>query len=70
MYRGDGVLLTFTKDVMDHWKGRNTLKNSSINPTDTPYSEEAGPGDLGMGSLISGANIAEVVKKHTTLCDG
>ncbi|TWW55948.1 hypothetical protein D4764_09G0009980 [Takifugu flavidus] len=28
-----------------------------------PSSEEAGPGDLGTGSLVSGAEVAEVVKK-------
>ncbi|TWW71625.1 hypothetical protein D4764_16G0001220 [Takifugu flavidus] len=43
VYRGDGVLLTSTRDVVDR--------------------EEAGPGDLGTGSRISGAEVAEVVKK-------
>ena len=28
-----------------------------------PSGEEAGPGDSGMGSLISGAKVTEVVKK-------
>ncbi|TWW56001.1 hypothetical protein D4764_09G0010510 [Takifugu flavidus] len=34
-----------------------------LNPTNTPSSEEVGPGDLEMGSRISGAEVAEVVKK-------
>ncbi|TWW74447.1 R2DM Retrovirus-related Pol polyprotein from type II retrotransposable element [Takifugu flavidus] len=34
-----------------------------LNPTNTPSSEEVGPGDLEMGSHISGAEVAEVVKK-------
>ncbi|TWW57669.1 hypothetical protein D4764_07G0003880 [Takifugu flavidus] len=31
-----------------------------LNPTNTPSSEEVGPGDLGIGSHISGAEVAEV----------
>ncbi|KAK0154090.1 LINE-1 retrotransposable element ORF2 protein [Merluccius polli] len=34
-----------------------------LNPTDTPSSKEAGPGDSGVGSPISGAEVAEVVRK-------
>ncbi|XP_042342086.1 protocadherin Fat 3-like [Plectropomus leopardus] len=33
-----------------------------LNPIDTPSSEEAGPGDSGVGSSISWAEVAEVVK--------
>ncbi|TWW71552.1 R2DM Retrovirus-related Pol polyprotein from type II retrotransposable element [Takifugu flavidus] len=40
--------------------GRNTSRTSSIPPT--PSNEEAGPGDLGIGSHISGAEVAEVGK--------
>ena len=34
-----------------------------LNPTDSPSSEEAGPWDPGMGSLISRAEVAKVVKR-------
>ncbi|KAK0150975.1 LINE-1 reverse transcriptase [Merluccius polli] len=34
-----------------------------LNPTDTPSSKAAGPGDSGVGSPISGAEVAEVVRK-------
>ena len=42
VYGGDGALLTSTRDVVDRWK-------------DTPSGKEAGPGDSGVGSPISGA---------------
>ncbi|TWW81779.1 hypothetical protein D4764_01G0015940 [Takifugu flavidus] len=57
---GDGVLLTSTRDVVDWWK---EYFEDLLNPTNAPSSEEAGPGDLGIGSHISGAEVAEVVKK-------
>ncbi|TWW77322.1 hypothetical protein D4764_12G0007120 [Takifugu flavidus] len=57
---GDGVLLTSTRDVVDRWK---EYFEDLLNPTNTPSSEEVGPGDLEMGSCISGAEVAEVVKK-------
>ncbi|TWW59961.1 R2 Retrovirus-related Pol polyprotein from type I retrotransposable element [Takifugu flavidus] len=57
---GDGVLLTSTRDVVDRWK---EYFEDLLNPTNTPSSEEVGPGDLEMGSHISGAEVAEVVKK-------
>ncbi|TWW59255.1 hypothetical protein D4764_06G0007850 [Takifugu flavidus] len=57
---GDGVLLTSTRDVVDRWK---EYFEDLLNPTNTPSSEEVGPGDLEMGSRISGAEVAEVVKK-------
>ncbi|TWW66862.1 R2 Retrovirus-related Pol polyprotein from type I retrotransposable element [Takifugu flavidus] len=60
VYSGDGVLLTSTRDVVDRWK---EYFEDLLNPTNTPSSEEAGPGDLGIGSHISGAEVAEVVKK-------
>ncbi|TWW54384.1 hypothetical protein D4764_0180610 [Takifugu flavidus] len=60
VYCGDGVLLTSTRDVVDRWK---EYFEDLLNPTNTPSSEEVGPGDLGIGSHISGAEVAEVVKK-------
>ncbi|TWW64123.1 hypothetical protein D4764_03G0011310 [Takifugu flavidus] len=60
VYGGDGVLLTSTRDVVDRWK---EYFEDLLNPTNTPSSEEVGPGDLEMGSHISGAEVAEVVKK-------
>ncbi|TWW56094.1 hypothetical protein D4764_08G0000810 [Takifugu flavidus] len=60
VYSGDGVLLTSTRDVVDRWK---EYFEDLLNPTNTPSSEEVGPGDLEMGSHISGAEVAEVVKK-------
>ncbi|TWW81798.1 hypothetical protein D4764_01G0016130 [Takifugu flavidus] len=60
VYSGDGVLLTSTLDVVDRWK---EYFEDLLNPTNTPSSEEVGPGDLEMGSRISGAEVAEVVKK-------
>ncbi|TWW80485.1 R2DM Retrovirus-related Pol polyprotein from type II retrotransposable element [Takifugu flavidus] len=60
VYSGDGVLLTSTRDVVDRWK---EYFEDLLNPTNTPSSEEVGPGDLEMGSRISGAEVAEVVKK-------
>ncbi|TWW78306.1 hypothetical protein D4764_11G0004270 [Takifugu flavidus] len=60
VYSGDGVLLTSTQDVVDRWK---EYFEDLLNPTNTPSSEEVGPGDLEMGSHISEAEVAEVVKK-------
>ncbi|TWW68384.1 hypothetical protein D4764_19G0001820 [Takifugu flavidus] len=60
VYSGDGVLLTSTRDVVDRWK---EYFEDLLNPTNTPSSEEVGRGDLEMGSRISGAEVAEVVKK-------
>ncbi|TWW52999.1 R2DM Retrovirus-related Pol polyprotein from type II retrotransposable element, partial [Takifugu flavidus] len=60
VYSGDGVLLTSTRDVVDRWK---EYFEDLLNPTNTPSSEEVGPGDLEMGYHISGAEVAEVVKK-------
>ncbi|KAK0145331.1 putative uncharacterized transposon-derived protein F52C9.6 [Merluccius polli] len=57
VYGGDGALLTSTRDVVDRWK------EYLLNPTDTPSGKEAGPGDSGVGSPISGAEVAEVVRK-------
>ncbi|TWW61102.1 hypothetical protein D4764_05G0011920 [Takifugu flavidus] len=51
VYSGDGVLLTSTRDVVDPWK---EYFEDLHNPTNTPSSEEVGPGDLGIGSHISG----------------
>lgn len=60
MYGGDGGLLTSTRDVVDRWK---EYFEDLLNPTDTPSVGEAGPGDPGVGSSISGAEVTEVVKK-------
>ncbi|TWW68268.1 hypothetical protein D4764_19G0000660 [Takifugu flavidus] len=60
VYSGDGVLLTSTRDVVDRWK---EYFEDLLNPTNMPSSEEVGPGDLGTGSRISRAEVAEVVKK-------
>ncbi|TWW77036.1 hypothetical protein D4764_12G0004260 [Takifugu flavidus] len=60
VYSCDGVLLTSTWDVVDRWK---EYFEDLLNPTNAPSSEEEGPGDLGTGSRISGAEVAEVVKK-------
>ena len=59
VYSGGDVLLTSTKDVVDRWR---EYFEDLLNLTDTPSSEEAGPWDQGIGNLISGADIAEVVK--------
>ena len=53
-------LLTSTRDIVDRWK---EYFEDLLNPTDTPLGKEAGPGDLGVGSPISGAKVAEVVRK-------
>ncbi|TWW66922.1 hypothetical protein D4764_20G0009540 [Takifugu flavidus] len=55
VYSGDGVLLTSTQDVVDRWK---EYFEDLLNPTNAPSSEEAGPGDLGTGLHISGAEVA------------
>ncbi|KAK0156594.1 putative uncharacterized transposon-derived protein F52C9.6 [Merluccius polli] len=60
VYGGDGALLTSTRDVVDRWK---EYFEDLLNPTDTPSGKEAGPGDSGVGSPISGAEVAEVVRK-------
>ncbi|TWW81090.1 hypothetical protein D4764_01G0009050 [Takifugu flavidus] len=60
VYSGDGVLLTTTRNVVDRWK---EYFEDLLNPTNAPSNEEAGPGDLGIGSHISGAEVAMVVKK-------
>ena len=48
VYSGEGVLLS--QDILDRWK---EYFEDLFNPTKVPSSEEAGPGDPGMGSLIS-----------------
>ena len=60
VYGGDGALLTSTWDVVDRWK---EYFEDLLNPTDTPSGKEAEPGDPGVGSPISGAEVAKVVKK-------
>ncbi|TWW77644.1 hypothetical protein D4764_12G0010340 [Takifugu flavidus] len=58
--RGDSVLLTSTRDVVDRWK---EYFEDLLKPTNMPFSEEVGPGDLGIDFHISGAEVAEVVTK-------
>ncbi|KAK0134189.1 hypothetical protein N1851_030252 [Merluccius polli] len=60
VYGGDGALLSSTRDVVDRWK---EYFEDLLNPTDTHSGKEAGPGDSGVGSPISGAEVAEVVRK-------
>ncbi|TWW61017.1 hypothetical protein D4764_05G0011070 [Takifugu flavidus] len=60
MYSGNGMLLTSTRDAVDRWK---EYFKDLLNTTNMPSSEEAGPGDLGTSSRISGAEVIEVVKK-------
>ncbi|KAK0147792.1 Craniofacial development protein 2 [Merluccius polli] len=60
VYGGDGALLTSTRDVVDRWK---EYFEDLLNPTDTLSGKEAGPGDSGVGSPISGAEVAEVARK-------
>ena len=55
VYGGDGALLTLTWAVVDRWK---EYFEDLLNPTDTPSGKEAGPGDSGVGSPISGAEVA------------
>ena len=45
---------------MDRWR---QYFEDFLNPTDTPPREEAGPGDPGIGALISRAEFAKVDKK-------
>ena len=45
---------------MDRWK---EYFEDLLNPTDTPSDKEVGPGDSGVGSPISGAEVVEVVRK-------
>ncbi|KAK0154376.1 putative uncharacterized transposon-derived protein F52C9.6 [Merluccius polli] len=60
VYGGDSALLTSTRDIVDRWK---EYFEDLLNPTDTPSSKEAGPGESGVGSPISGAEVSEVVRK-------
>ena len=53
------MLLTVNKNVAAGW--REYLEDL-LNSTDMPSGEEAGPRDPGMGSFISGAKVAKVVK--------
>ena len=57
---GDGVLLTLTKDIVNQWR---EYFEDLLEPTDMPSGKKAGPGDPRKGSLISGAEVVEVVKK-------
>ncbi|XP_072565970.1 uncharacterized protein [Paramormyrops kingsleyae] len=60
VYGGDGALLISALDVVGRWK---EYFEDLLNPTDTPSNEEAESGDLMVDLPISGAEVAEVVKK-------
>ena len=45
------------------WIGEWEYFEERLNPTDTSSSEEVGPEDSEIGSLISRAEVTEVVKK-------
>ena len=59
MYGGDGAFLTSTSDVVIRW---GEYFEDLLNPTDT-RSEEAESESLETGPPISGAEVAEVIKK-------
>ena len=59
-YGGDGALLTSPKDVVDRWRG---YFEDLLNPTEMFSREDVGPEESRIGSLISGAEVTEVVKK-------
>ena len=52
--------MTPTRDVVNRWK---EYFEDLLNPTDTSSDSEAGSGNLGVDSTISGVEVAEVVKK-------
>ncbi|TKS65443.1 putative 149 kDa protein ORF 2 [Collichthys lucidus] len=60
VFSGDGVLLTSTGDVLGRWR---EYFEDLLNPTSTSSFEEAESGDPVVVSPISGAEVAEVVKK-------
>ncbi|TKS65493.1 LINE-1 reverse transcriptase -like protein [Collichthys lucidus] len=60
VFSGGGVLLTSTRDVLGRWR---EYFEDLLNPTSTSSLEEAEPGDPVVVSPISGAEVAEVVKK-------
>ena len=65
VYSAGGELLNSTGDVVDRWK---EYFEDLLNPTEAPSSGgEAGPEEPVVDSPISGAEVAEVVKK---LCGG
>ena len=57
---GDGVLLTSIKDVVDRWRD---CFEDLLNLTNARVGEKARPRAPGMGSLISGVEVAKDVKK-------
>ena len=60
MHGGDGALLTSTRDVVSQW---GEYLEDFLNPNNTPCDEEAESGSSDVGPPISGAEVAEVVKK-------
>ncbi|TKS65465.1 putative 149 kDa protein ORF 2 [Collichthys lucidus] len=60
VFSGGGVLLTATRDVLGRWR---EYFEDLLNPTSTSSLEEAEPGDPVVVSPISGAEVAEIVKK-------
>ncbi|XP_075324838.1 kinesin-like protein KIFC3 isoform X3 [Odontesthes bonariensis] len=60
VYGEGGALLTSSRDVVSRW---GEYFEGLLNPTDTPSDEEAESGSSDVGPPISGAKVAEVVKK-------
>ncbi|TKS65587.1 NLR family CARD domain-containing protein 3 CARD15-like protein [Collichthys lucidus] len=60
VFSGGGVLLTSTGDILGRWR---EYYEDLLNPTSTSSFEEAESGDPVAVSPISGAEVAEVVKK-------
>ena len=59
MYNGDDVLLSLTRDVVDR---RREYFKDLLNSPYMSSSKEAGPWVLEMACIMSGAEVAEVVK--------
>ncbi|XP_061625818.1 uncharacterized protein LOC133476446 [Phyllopteryx taeniolatus] len=59
VYRGDGALLTTTRDIVSQWGEYFDF----LNATDMPYHEEAESGVSEAHCPISGVEVTEVVKK-------
>ncbi|XP_061629968.1 uncharacterized protein LOC133478207 [Phyllopteryx taeniolatus] len=60
VYRGDGALLTSTRDVVSRW---GEYFEDLLNSTDTPSHDEAESGVSETGCPIAGVEVTEVVKK-------
>ena len=60
VYSGGGELLTSTGDIVGRWR---EYFEDLLNPTDTPFIEEAEAGDSEVDSFITQAEVTEVVQK-------